>query len=201
MSQLEKILEHITGEAKTEAKQIQKEALAQAEAVRDSYRQKAAAKEEEILARAKAEAERILERAKSAAALSERQLLLKTRREILQKVSEQALDTIRSLPDAAYFDLLLTLVSAYALPQAGEMRLSKEDHNRLPADFSQRLEKALSGIPGAKLSLSGAAAKTGGGFILVYGNIEENCTFSALFEEKAELLSDTARKVLFADEG
>ena len=37
-----------------------------------------------------------------------------------------------------------------------------------------------------------------GGFVLAYGGIEENCSIDALFEERADALSDAVRKILFS---
>ena len=36
-----------------------------------------------------------------------------------------------------------------------------------------------------------------GGFLLVYGGIEENCTISAVFASKREELSDQVNRLLF----
>lgn len=38
-----------------------------------------------------------------------------------------------------------------------------------------------------------------GGFLLLYGGIEENCTFRALFDDKREELQDLTNQILFAD--
>ncbi len=197
MSQLEQILNHITGEASAEAAALQRKGEEEAAAILSQYQSKAEKEVKEILSRAKTESDHILERAKSAAALNERQLLLKTRQEILSKVTNKALEEMRALPDDAYFSLLLVLAKNYAFPEAGEMILSPEDKKRLPLDFSERLREALSEKEGASLTISEKTANTGGGFVLAYGNIEENCTFGALFEEKADLLSDAAYQVLF----
>ena len=36
-----------------------------------------------------------------------------------------------------------------------------------------------------------------GGFLLVYGGIEENCTIRAVFDSKREELSDHVNRLLF----
>ena len=94
--------------------------------------------------------------------------------------------------------MLLRLAAAHALPQAGEMVLSPRDRERLPADFPGKLQEVLP--EGASLTIS-ARTEPGiqGGFLLVYGGIEENCTFRALFDAKEEELQDLANRVLFSD--
>ena len=37
------------------------------------------------------------------------------------------------------------------------------------------------------------------GALLLYGGIEENCTFRALFDDKREELQDLTNQILFAD--
>ena len=42
------------------------------------------------------------------------------------------------------------------------------------------------------------AAPIDNGFILVYGGVEENCTFRALMDGGRERLQDAVRRVLFS---
>ena len=50
---------------------------------------------------------------------------------------------------------------------------------------------------GGSLTLSDEARPIGGGFLLVYGGIEENCTIKAVFDSKREELSDRVNRLLF----
>ena len=58
------------------------------------------------------------------------------------------------------------------------------------------IQKTAAGKGGA-LSLSRDAKEMSGGFILVYGGIEENCTIRALFDAERDELSDKVHGLLF----
>ena len=51
---------------------------------------------------------------------------------------------------------------------------------------------------GGVLEISGETRNIDGGFILIYGGIEENCSIDAMFAEKRDELLDQVRKILFA---
>ena len=51
---------------------------------------------------------------------------------------------------------------------------------------------------GGSLTLSKEQRTLDGGFILIYGGIEENCTIRALFDARRETLQDQVHGLLFA---
>ena len=103
---------------------------------------------------------------------------------------------LRELPDEQYFSLLQDLAVAHALPQEGTLYLSPADRQRVPALFEEGLNAAL-GDPAAKLTLAEDTRDIDGGVVLVYGGIEENCSFTALFDDKADALQDMVQALLF----
>ena len=74
---------------------------------------------------------------------------------------------------------------------------SEYDLKRIPNDFEKNLENTLKDIKNAALTISKEAAPIDGGFILVYGDIEENCSFKALFNNAKEELQDKVNAFLF----
>ena len=52
-------------------------------------------------------------------------------------------------------------------------------------------------IPDASLHISDIPGKLDGGFILSYGEIEENCSIEALFDSERERLKDLVQEILF----
>ena len=64
-------------------------------------------------------------------------------------------------------------------------------------DFDERLRQVLSDKPSAVLKVSKETAAIFGGFLLVYGDIEENCSFDALFSAVRENLQDKVNSLLF----
>lgn len=199
MSGLEKILGVITSEAEAEAGQKLEAAKKAARAVEEEASLKAKTESERILAAAEADARNILERAKSAAALSERQLLLNTKQQLIGEVTAGALEQMKKLPDEDYFAVILRLAAAHSDNAPGVIRFSAADLGRLPENFAASLKAALkvAGKENASLNISDDAADIDGGFVLIYGDIEENCSFDALFAEQADVLLDVANRVLF----
>ena len=79
----------------------------------------------------------------------------------------------------------------------GDLVLSKADLARLPENFLATINASLA-QEGASLALSEQTRETGGGFVLLYDGIEENCTFDALFDSLQEQLLDEVHAILFA---
>lgn len=67
----------------------------------------------------------------------------------------------------------------------------------MPKGFEQEIQKAAA-EKGGVLELSREARDIDGGFILVYGGIEENCTIKALFDAQRDELSDKVHGLLFS---
>ena len=93
--------------------------------------------------------------------------------------------------DEEYFKTLEALVKKHAQAEAGKIMFSKKDKARIPASFTKALESY-------KLTVAEETQEMSGGFILLYGDIEENCSFDALFLQAKEELQDKVRDYLFA---
>ena len=74
-------------------------------------------------------------------------------------------------------------------------------NNRFGKQLKQIPDKAKAGLAalpaGCSLTLGKTPRAMDGGFILVYGGVEENCSFSALFASRKEALQDSVQKILF----
>ena len=66
----------------------------------------------------------------------------------------------------------------------------------MPAGFAEKI-KSIAASKGGNLKVSEKPEKMDGGFLLVYGGIEENCTIRAVFDSKREELSDQVNRLLF----
>ena len=64
-------------------------------------------------------------------------------------------------------------------------------------EFKEKI-KAIADNKGAKVNISDKTKNIKNGFILVYGEIEENCTIQSLFDEKSDALRDIVNKELFS---
>ena len=76
----------------------------------------------------------------------------------------------------------------------GVLRLSAADMKRLPSNFIDSVNNAFK--RGYKIKL-GDEADIDSGFILVYGDIDVNCSFDAIAASKRDELQDALNSLLF----
>lgn len=196
MTGLESILAQITGDAAREAEKLLAQGRQEAAASLDAAKTEAEKKAQEILDQGEARALAIRERAASAAQLKQRNRMLAFKQQLIEEALAAGLSSLEEAPAEDYFAALLGLAARYAQPGPAEMRLSARDLRRLPADFPARLKEAA---PQADIAISQRPRETGGGFLLVAGDIDINCTFQAIFEELREPLRDAVGRLLFAE--
>ncbi|XOQ45027.1 MAG: V-type proton ATPase subunit E [Clostridium sp.] len=197
MTGLDKIIQDIKSEADSAVNARLEKARAQAEEIRSKAQKDAAEQCAAIAKRAEEEANMIRERAKSAAALQTRKAILSAKQQLIADTIEKAKQSLYALPDDEYFSLILKMAVKYAMPRAGEILFSPADLKRLPKDFEKSLNDAVR-EKGASLKVSGQTRNIDGGFVLSYGGIEENCSFSALFEARRDELQDKVNQLVFA---
>ncbi len=197
MSGLDKIISQIKEEADASAAEI----LGAANSKADAIRRQAEEDCSELSARAKTQREEaqadILEKSRSSAQMQQRRELLNTKQQLIDEIIDDAHSSLLALPDNEYFDTLLKLVAKHAQPQKGEMSFCQSDLDRLPEGFGEKASEAAK-TKGGDLSLSEKPCQIDGGFLLIYGDIEENCSFEALFSSEKEDLQDALHEFLFA---
>ena len=191
MSGLEKLTQSILNEAKTNAASILDNAKKECEGIQDASKRKC----DEIRKSAKADADKKIalmkESSISGAALIKRQELLKTKQGIISDIIKKVYERLYSLDDKEYFETLsrLALKNAHK-NEKGEIMLSADDKKRLPDGFAKSMEEL-------GLSVSDRCASLKGGFILVYGGIEENCSFEAVLEGEQNTVTDIVADEMF----
>lgn len=196
MSGLDNMKSQILDEANHTAEAKVAEAKAQAAEILDKARVEATAQVEKISAKAQADVAHLAERTESSCDMQRKQALLRAKQDVIATVLDSAYDRILNLDADAYFDTVLKMLKEYVLPEKGEIYFSSKDLSRLPAGFEEEIGK-IAAEKGGALSLAKEAKEMKGGFILVYGGIEENCTVKALFDAKRDELSDTVNRALF----
>ena len=162
-------------------KQIEDDAAASAASIRRDAEEKAA---------------QIASRAESAAALQKRQSILAAKQQIIRELMDKSLRAMDALAPVDYFANIQKLVHKYALAQNGEIFFSQRDLDRLPKGFEQQLAQAVPA--GGSLKISREPRNMEGGFVLVYGGVEQNCSFAALFDAARDSLQDKLHALLFA---
>ena len=135
-------------------------------------------------------------RAGAAADMQRKQAVLAAKQEMIREVLREAYEEILGLEAERYFGLMEKLLREYVLPEEGEICFNSRDLERMPEGFSGRIRTIAAGA-GGSLTLSETPLDTDGGFLLVYGGIEENCTLKAVFSSRREELSDQVNRMLF----
>lgn len=197
MTGLDKIIQDITEEAKLNGSRLLAKAEEEAQEIRREAEQSSAQKCTAIKIRSQHEAAAVRERAKSAAALQRRKAILSAKQEMIAQIIEKAKQSTYVLPDTEYFDLVLKMLRKYALPQDGEIIFSSNDKKRLPKNFVMAVNSVMK-EKGVSLEISEQTRSIDGGFVLVYGSIEENCSFSALFDARHDALQDKVHELVFS---
>lgn len=198
MTGLDTILESIRKDGQESADVILQKAKQEADEISARGLEDAQLRREEILRDAPQQAQDAADRVLSSAHREQRRILLTARQALIQETLEAAESSLFDLPDEEYFTVLLGLAAKRALPQKGELVLGSRDFARMPANFAKKLQEALP--QGAELTVvEKPNPAIDGGFLLLYGGIEENCTFRALFDDKREELQDLTNQILFAD--
>ena len=198
MAGLEKIKSQILDEAKVTADAKIEDAKAQAEQMKTQAQAEGAAQAEQILKKSEAEVAAQKERVKSAIDLQRRTRLLEAKQEMIAEIIEKAYEKVISLAPDEYYQMLLSILEAYVLPQEGEeIYFSVKDLENMPVGFGKEIEE-IALAKGGKLTVAGAGRDNiDNGFILAYGGIEENCTIRAMFDAKRDELADIVHRMLF----
>lgn len=195
MNGVDKIIEDIRREADDANAKVLKDASAQTSAALEAAKKRGDEEASRIHEAGARRCEDIKARAASASQLKRRQMILKKKQELIAETEDKALEAILSMPADEYFDAVVRMAVKNAQTGEGIISFGKKDLDRLPADFESRLS---AGLPAGKtLKLSKEPAEIGGGFVLGYGGIEENCTFRAVMDAQKEEVQDLICKTLF----
>lgn len=194
MSGLERIIQTIEDDAAARCSAIEQEARGRAEEIIAAARAQARQEAESFLEDARQRLAAQRSSAISAARLAQRNSLLQEKQRLMDEAEQQARQAFSSLPADQYFDALLALALRYARDGEGEIRFGQRDLARLPGEFEQRLNAALKQ---GSIRVSKTPAQISDGFLLAYGDVEENCTVDALFEAKRDALRDALHAMLF----
>ncbi len=196
MTGLNKIIDKISQDSVAKCDGIIFDANNEATKIKNAAIAQGDAQKQEIIKEAKAKANAIIEMANSSASLEIRKNLLATKVEILNDTIDSAYEQMKAMPDKEYFVAIYALVKKYAQNMQGVMVLSQKDLDRKPKDFDKKINAQLP--KDASLEVSNKPANIGEGFILIYGDVEINCTFKAIIEDSRDELKDKIYDMIFA---
>ena len=192
MNGLDKIIEEIAREAEITAAKTIDEAKSAAKRVIDRAKDEARAIETDARDRAELEYKRIITRAQSAGELTCKNALLREKQRIIDSILNDAHIKLVGLDDKNYFDFMTQMLNKYASDETGEIILSDKDKSRVTDDFIAAAEER-------RLKISDKTRGIDGGFILSYGDIEENCSIEAIMEAEKDRLHDKVNEFLFRE--
>lgn len=196
MTGLEKLVKHIEDDADSAAQAVIAQAKGKADEIAAAAKEEGEKKSAEILKQSERDVQACLSRAESTASIWEKRSLLDDKQKMIEDVLETAKNRLKQLPDSEYFDIIVKMIKKYALPQPGQILFSAADKTKLPPHFEDRIQSALS-AESTKLTISEQTRELDGGFVLVYGDIEVDCSFDALFSAARESLQDKVSALLF----
>lgn len=197
MTGLEKMVSQIVDEAKAEAESRVKAAQEEAGKIVSEAKAEAEKLIGQSLEQSETDAANYLERVKSSADLQRRTVILQAKQEVIAAVLEKAYTSLNTMDEKAYFEMIRKMLEKFTLSESGEIYFSAADLNRLPAGFEKEISD-IAAKKGGSLTLKKESKEIENGFILVYGGIEENCTFRALFNTQKDVLQDKIHQELFA---
>ena len=197
MTGLEKMKSQILDEANRSAGEILEQAKKEADAVMAEARKNAEAECQRISEKSEADVESLKGRAESSCDLQKRKAVLKAKQEVISEILKRAYKKMLASDTETYFDIIRKMLNKYVLPEEGEICFSTEDKKRMPDGFEKEIA-AIAAAKGGKLIVSKEERNIQGGFVLIYGGIEENCTFKAMFDSRRGELSDKVHALLFS---
>jgi len=227
MEGIEKITAKIAQDAEADIAKLNEQTAAQIADIRAQAAAQAEKISAELADRGRKAAEERLERLTSAAAMERRKLELAAKQQVLGEAFDKALEELCELPDEEYIALLTHLVLEASSTGREQIIFSLRDRSRIGKQVVVAANEALvrdvaPGLPGSiadtrmgaflgKVVNSTTAMVTGtgmltlseetrdmrGGFVLVDGDVEINCTFETLVRLQREKLEKEVAKILF----
>ncbi len=197
MTGIEKIVEKIREESLNRCEAVIAEAKENAGEILFDERKKAEKEAEKIISEGKNKALKKENAARSAAETISKTRYLEVKNAIVNDIIAAAFEKIEEMSDEDYFALLLSLCEKNVENGEGTMFLSKRDLERAPKDFEESVNSLVYEKGAVRLSKKPMDIENG--FVLVYGDIEVNCTLRAVFDEKLDSLRDALCKELFTE--
>lgn len=197
MNGIEKITQRIEADAQAEIDRILSEAREEADQITGRYKAQAEAEAASLAARNEKSAVEREERLVSVAQMEARKVSLAAKQEMVEQAFRLALDKLCAMPEGDYIAAAAKLLAEAAPDGKGAAVFSEQDRKRI----GQKAVDAANAQLGekGKLTLSQETRDIRGGFILVNGSVEVNCTFETLVRLQKGAMSGEVAKLLFPE--
>jgi V/A-type H+-transporting ATPase subunit E len=197
MADMKKIIDDIMLEGENDAAAIIGLAEKDAEKTIENAQKECAAITKNADARRSDELSRLKKRYASSRATQSRNSILSAKQQIIDNAVTEAYRCAADIHGKEYDNTVIKLLRPRI--RSGKCTLYLPEDKK-PSDYLESQINALMKESGSDCTISYARKNVRDGFILVYGGIEENCTFEALFEEKRGEIYETAARLLFETE-
>lgn len=196
MTGIEKIITKIEEDCNVICEDIITRAQAEAQAILDNAQLEAKRAKDEAIAAAKNKCKTDIELSESKAEHEHKKAILATKISIINEIIDESVYKLKNLPDSDYFDVITKLIKRYAQNGCGVLRFSGKDLNRLPQGFEAGLNEMLTGS-GKSFVISNEPINIDGGVVIVYNDIEQNCTFDSLLNASLDEIKDELFEEIF----
>ena len=197
MTGLEKILDEIKAQSRQAVEQIESEGRKIADDMikeqEEKINSKKAVFEKELEQTSKLD----LEKGISSAISQKKKMILEEKQNIISDIIEKSKNYIKNLSKDEYMTFLEKIALKYAHKEEGKIRLTASDKNSIGQELVSRLNSKLSENSKGTLVLDDQVSNEKSGFVIIYKDVEENCSLEAIFSEKRELLEDKINSFLF----
>ncbi len=224
MTGLDKIIDRILQDAQNDAQATRAEAQSRCDAIAAEWSERAEACRCKLEQDAQTEAENIAARTKATLETERRNMVLGVRSRLLEQVWEDAMNEVKAFPPDRYARLLCHLLAealreqhrveedsrtlygeeGAAAPEKYEVLLNEHDHAFCGETLMTLFRAAagqdtLLGEMAKKVVLAEESAPIDGGLVLRAGDIESNCSLSAMFRTLREQNEQKVLKTLFPE--
>lgn len=196
MNGIEKITARIDAQTQEEIDRLLADAKEQAAQITAQYRAQAETERASLTARSEKAAQEREERLVSVAQMEARKVTLSARQEMVERAYELALKTLCTLPQERYTAVLTDLLVKAAPDGKGSVIFAPSDRERVGA---AAVKAANSRLKDGGLTLAEETRPIQGGFILVNGRVEINCTFDTLVRLQRSETAGAVAKQLFPE--
>ncbi len=196
MNGIEKIIEKIENDCSTACGEIISKAQAEAQAVFADAQNKAENTKIQMIDAAKKKCMTDKELAISKAGHERKKAILAAKIQIINEVISESMRKAKNLPETEYFEIVQSLIKEYAKKGNGLLRFSKSDLIRIPSNFEETVNEMLHDSE-KSLTISSDPIDIDSGFVIVYNDIEQNCSFDALLDNALDRIKDSLNEELF----
>ena len=197
MTGLEKILDEIKAQSRQTVEQIESEGRKIADVMIKEQEEKISSKKAVFEKELEQTSKLDLEKGISSAISQKKKMILEEKQNIISDIIEKSKNYIKNLSKDEYITFLEKIALKYAHKEEGKIRLTASDKNSIGQELVSRLNAKLSENSKGTLVLDDQVSNEKSGFVIIYKDVEENCSLEAIFSEKRELLEDKINSFLF----